>query len=75
MDQLIYEIAGTKYLLFNIPITGNTDQKKIQSAVKKHNGIMQGVGEIKRGFFMGGYAVLNILIPEQNVLAFNSEET
>lgn len=71
--QLIYTIAGINYLLFELPITGSTDQKKFQTAVLKYKGIMQGVKEIKQGFFTGGYGVVNILIPEQHAIEFSNE--
>jgi hypothetical protein len=72
--QLIYTIDGINYLLFELPVTASTDQKKYQATALKYNGIMQGVKELKpAGLFSSGYGILNVLIPEQHAVKFSNE--
>lgn len=73
MEQIIYELNSKKYLLVEIPMAqGRTE--KMDSLVKKHGGIYQGIKEFKReSFWHGGYAIAKYLIPENTLEAFNAE--
>lgn len=72
MQQLLYEIAGKKYLLFEYPFSETKKLETFQEAVKNYNGIVQGVGEIKRGFLVSGYVVVRVLIPEEKAVEFSN---
>lgn len=70
MEQLIYEIAGKKYLLFQIPIESVEMQNRFQNTVKSFNGIVQG-GDVHKGWF-SGYVVFKVLIPEERAVEFSN---
>lgn len=72
MEQLIYEIAGVKYLLIERQMT-DANKSKLESAAKQHNCIWQGVKELKQnGFLSHGYAIIKLLVPDNEVIAFNA---
>lgn len=70
MEQLLYEIAGKKYLLFQIPIESIEMQKRFFETVKSFSGIVQG-GDVHKGWF-SGYVVFKILIPEDKAVEFSN---
>lgn len=72
MEQLIYEIAGRRYLLVEVPITEGKGSKMDKMMVK-YECIHQGIKEIKRSFWANGYVISKWLVPEGNLLAFNKE--
>lgn len=72
MEQLIYEIAGIKYLLVERQVT-EQNRSKLEKIGEQYNCIWQGIKEIKQGGFLSdGFAIVRILVPENNVIAFNS---
>ena len=72
MEQILYEIAGIKYLLVERQYT-EENKNNLNKIAKQHNCIWQGVKEIKQdGFFSKGYAIVKILVPEDQVVAFNA---
>jgi hypothetical protein len=74
MEQLIYEINGQKYILVEVLLTTN-NQKKIEARAKRHNCIEQGVKEVKQGgIFSPPYAIVRLLVPEKNIIAFNNDD-
>jgi hypothetical protein len=75
MEQLIYKIAGKKYMLFEVPIVGSAGAKKFEQRMKRHKGICQGVKEMKREtFWTSASIIVKALIPEENIIAFNEDE-
>lgn len=72
MEQLIYEIAGRKYLLVEVPIAEGKGSKMDKMMVK-YECIHQGIKEIKRSFWSNGYVISKWLVPESNLMAFNKE--
>lgn len=75
MENIIYELNGKKYLLVELIITGSSYKESIKN-VEKYNGIYQGIKETKQGgLFSSGYVIIKVLIPEENIVAFNSSES
>lgn len=73
-QQLIHELNGKKYLLVEIPVT-QKQSSLLESKLKKFNCIYQGVKEINRGgLFSNPFMVIKVLVPEENVQAFNDED-
>lgn len=73
MDNLIYEIAGIRYLLFAIPVT-EKNKDRLDTEVDKYDGIIQGVREWKQGgIFTNPVLILNILIPENGAVEFSKK--
>ena len=66
MENLTCELNGIKYLRFEIPVFRTDDF--VSNAIKKHNGIIIAFKK------ENNYIVVSALIPEANVMAFNSEE-
>lgn len=76
MEGLTTVLNGIKYLLIEYLVTDSTKIHEVKELVKKYDGIYQGVGKVGEvgGFFSSKrYAVIKILIPEKNVIAFNNE--
>lgn len=71
MEQLIYEITGKKYLLFQVPFSDVGKANQFQETVKKFDGIVQGVCDLKRGWFSGSFT-LKALIPEERAIEFSN---
>lgn len=71
MEQLIYEIAGKKYLLFQIPFTDAEKANAFQKIVHQFEGIVQGATDLKRGFLFSGSFTLRALIPESRAIEFS----
>ena len=71
--ELIVELNGIKYLLFEAPITPKNG-KKLEQIVQKYNGIIQGIGQVKSGFWGVQYAIAKVLIPEEFVHDFHNEK-
>lgn len=73
MGNLTCELNGIKYLLVEILVDGD-DGPKTRRNIKKHECILHGVKELRRSWFIfRGYAILTILVPEKNVIAWNKE--
>lgn len=65
-EQLIYEIAGEKYILIDIPIIEG-HSKKADELIKKYGLVYQGVKEINRGgFWSKAFTVQRFFLPEKN---------
>ena len=72
-NEIIYTINGINYLLVEILITKkNTVNENFKMALK-HDGIYQGVKELKQNFFSHNYMILNFLIPVNNINEFNKD--
>ncbi|WP_438423125.1 hypothetical protein [Aquimarina macrocephali] len=68
------ELNGEKYLIVEILATRKTSEKDLLAKLKRHNAIYQGIKEINTGGFWGNaYGVFRVLVPEQNVVAFNND--
>lgn len=70
MEQLIYEIAGRKYLLFNYPFSQTEKINKFLEVVKKFGGILQSA-DVTLGWF-SGKANVRVLIPEEKAVEFSN---
>lgn len=74
MEQFIYELNGRKYLLVEIPII-ESKKDQTEAKLKKFECIYQGIKEINRGgFFSNAYMIIKVLVPEENVQAFNDAD-
>lgn len=73
MNNLTVELNGIKYLLVERVATKD-DGKRIEKIIKKHGGIIQGMDVVKGWFLYKTFAKVKILIPEQNIIAFNNEK-
>ena len=62
-EKLIYKINGKEYLLLDEFITSSNGTRELDAKVKKVGGIVQGIKEVKSGFFGGGYGIIRVLIP------------
>ena len=72
--EITCELNGIKYLMFELHVT-RYNHKKIDRMCVKHECIQQGVKKIDRGgLFSDGYAIVSVLVPEKNVIAFNKED-
>lgn len=70
MENLTCELNGVKYLLVEVIVIPKYE-KKILEKCTKYECIAQGIKEIN---IKTPYAVLKVLVPESNVIAFNNEE-
>ena len=70
--QIIVELNGIKYLVFEIPVV-SSNNKKISARVKKYDGIFRGVTKIHNSFWGSSYVIASVLIPEQNVVPFSND--
>jgi len=71
MENIIVELSGKKYLLIELPVLSSTD-REIEERIKKYDGIYQGIKKLHTGgFFSRSYAIIKVLIPEENVIEFN----
>ena len=74
-NNMIVELNNIKYLAVEI-IVNRDNEKKIRKLMKKYECIYQGVVKIDRGgFFSSALGVFRILVPENNILKFNNEDT
>lgn len=69
-EQLNYEVDGKRYLLFQIPFTDSDKANRFQKKVIDFGGIIQGVADLKRGWFSGS-ATIKVLIPETKAIEFS----
>lgn len=73
-DKLVYKIGGKEYLLVEYPITANDSRAKrerIDKKLTKLGVITQGIKEIKRGWFGGGYVIIRLLVPVKKLKEYN----
>ena len=68
--QLIYKIEGKNYLLFEIPITSQRGLEETIREAEKFGGFLQGVTDLKSGFF-GGHAIVKLLVPTNKMKEFS----
>lgn len=73
MNNLTVELNGIKYVLLERIATKETGNKA-DKIIKKHGGIIQGLHLVKGWFFYKTYIKYTVLIPEQNIIAFNNEK-
>lgn len=72
MEKITCELNGIKYLLVEDIVTAS-NKKAIEQKCKIYDCIFQGISEIKSGgFFSSGYAIVKILVPEKNVIAWEN---
>lgn len=65
-EQLIYEIAGEKYILIELPFTEGQG-KRADELVKKYGLVYQGIKEINRGGFWDKAIIIQrFFLPEKN---------
>ncbi len=70
---MIIELNGTKYLNVEVLVVSKTDSLEVSNKIIECEGIVQGIKELNRGgFFLNGYAIINVLIPEGNIHKFNN---
>lgn len=72
--EITCELNGTKYLMFKVPVTSNDNMAKLVQKCKKYSAIMQAGEKVNGGWWSSDYAIVSVLVPEQNVLAFNNED-
>ena len=73
MEQLIYTINNTNYVLIELLIT---DRNKIkhEKLIEKYEIIIQGMKKFDDGGWFGvKHLILNVLVPEKDVLNFQNE--
>lgn len=72
MEQLTCELNGTKYLLVDM-LSFSNDAEEVRDLLEKYDCIFQGISKVNNGFFTRSYAIIKVLVPEHNVVAFNKE--
>lgn len=70
-EQLIYEIAGKRYILVDVPfVDGYKDQ--VKRIVDMHGLLYQGIKEINRGgIFDRACVIQTYFCPEENFIEFS----
>lgn len=72
MENIIVELNGIKYLLFECDLNNRTHLKFTQK-VQKYRGIVQSM-KIKSGLFIETIVTVKVLIPEINAISFSNPE-
>ena len=73
-EQLIYEIAGKRYILIEVPFSDKL-LKKRDEMIKKFGLISQGIKEINRGgFFDNPFIIERLFLPEKNFMMWAETE-
>ena len=70
MEQLIYEVAGKKYVMVQVCAT-ERNEAAINATARRLGAIQQAYALHKGGLFYKTYATVTLLIPEENVIEFN----
>lgn len=71
MNELTCVLNGIKYLQFQVPLYSSIRDEIMQN-IKACEGITQGVNSVVGGGLLSsGTMIINVLIPEHNVLKFN----
>lgn len=72
MEDIKIRLNGIDYIKVEAFITPKTDNSEISNKCEKYECICQGVKQINQGgFFRDGYAIVNILVPEKNIVAYS----
>lgn len=70
--QIIYQIEGTNYLMFSVPITKQQKMNRVYLKIEETKSILRGSDKISPGSFWDtAIIVLSILVPESEVKAFS----
>ncbi len=73
MENITCELNGIKYLMVELLIT-DYNKKSKEKICTKYECIYKGIKKFERGgFFSEGHAIVTVLVPEKNVIAFNKE--
>lgn len=73
-EQLIYEIAGKKYVMVDVPFVEGSGGKA-EKIIKKHGLLYQGIKKIDRGGWWSSTVVIaSCLCPEENFLSFSNDD-
>ena len=68
------ELNGVKYLIVE-ELATRKNEKRLTDKAKKHGAIYQGIKELKTGgFWSETYAILKVLVPEKNIVAYNEDD-
>jgi len=70
-EQVIYEINGLKYMIFELDLNSRS-QQKITSKIEKYNGIVQSAKKTS-GFWSETIVTVKVLIPEKHALDFSNK--
>jgi hypothetical protein len=71
-SEIIHTINGKKYVLIEYPIVEGKSET-LRNLVKKYQCIEQGIGKVHTGWITTSYVIAKILVPEENILAFQAE--
>jgi hypothetical protein len=69
-ENLIYEINGKRYIIFE-PVCTKNNVDLIQSTIKQYGGILQGIISLGRHFFKE-IIKFRVLIPEESAIQFSN---
>lgn len=74
-EQLIYEIAGKRYILIEVPfVEGHVE--KMKKFCDKYDMVFQGIKTIDRGgWFSKGVVVNKLLLPEERFEAYSKDKS
>ena len=70
MEQLIYEVNGTKYLLFSAVCKTKKQARDLTTKIENHNGIIQSY-DVEESFWNGTTVKVKMLIPEKLAYLFS----
>lgn len=73
MENITFELNGIKYVMIEVFIIENNGSK-IERRCNRHECIVQGIVEINNGGWNSRpYAIVKILVPEQNLMAWEND--
>lgn len=71
MEQLLYNIDNTEYLLIEMLVSQKTNVKQLDKAMYDFKCIHQGIAKIELGgFWHKPYSIVRILVPVKNIHQF-----
>lgn len=71
-EQLIYDIAGQRYVLIEVLVV-ESNKDKMKYLGKKYECVHQGVRVDRGGFWSNTVIIFKWFVPEKNLIAFNKE--
>lgn len=71
--NILHQINGKNYVLISDYVRSEKGLIECQQRIKKYKCIFQGLQNATSGFWADKSCYINILVPEENIMAFNNE--
>lgn len=68
--QLVYEISGKKYVLFEMTLVNDYQTQRMKTKIRAYEGIIQSIKKTS-DFWNGTKVECKVLIPEERALFFS----